>query len=185
MSPLAIDFAAAPRRGVSLLGLVLLLAGAACLAAVALDLEETESQVATAEARLRNLTRGQSHSQIARSPPAPAARTGSAAAAPAGAATILPRLRTPWHELLAELEQAAELPVAVLSVDAEARGRTLRLAAEAKTMDDVLAFVERLRQSKRLDDVFLLGHEERKVGAATLIAFTVQANWPESRDATP
>jgi Tfp pilus assembly protein PilN len=72
--------------------------------------------------------------------------------------------------------------VAVLDFDAQARGRTLRLAGEAKTMDEVLAFVERLRKSKRLDDVYLLGHEARKVGAADVIAFTVQATWPMSRD---
>ncbi len=181
MTALAIDFAAPARRGTSLLGLVLVLAGAISLAAVALDLEETESQLAAAEARLRSLSRG----QAARSPATPDAKPGAKIAVAAPAAAILPRLRTPWHELLAELEQAAELPVAVLSVDAEARGRSLRLAAEAKTMDDVLAFVERLRQSRRLDDVYLLAHEERKLGAATVIAFTVQASWPPSRDGAP
>ena len=180
MSPLAIDFAAAPRRSLSLLGLVLFLAGAACVAAVALELEDTEDRIAAAEVRLRNLTRGQS-----RNPVAPIAKAGATGVVPTGAAAILPRLRTPWTALFAELESAAGMPVAVLSVDIEARGRNLRLAAEAKAMDDVLAFIERLRQSKRLDDVFLLGHEERKVGASTVIAFTVQANWPESRDATP
>lgn len=178
MSPLAIDFAAAPRRGPGLPGLALFLAGAACIATVALELEDTEDRVAAAEVRLRNLTRGQP-----RSPLAPVAKAGAATGASAGAAAILPRLRTPWSALFAELEGAAGLPVAVLGVDIEARGRNLRLAAEAKAMDDVLAFVERLRRSKRLDDVFLLGHEERKVGASTVIAFTVQANWPESRDA--
>lgn len=182
MTPLAIDFAAAPRRGSRLPGLALLLAGTACLAAVALQLDETEGQVATAEARLRSLTRG----QATRSQTAATARTGTgAAAATAPAAAILPRLQTPWHALLAELENAAELPVAVLGIDAEARGRSLRLAAEARTMDDVLAFVERLRQSRRLDEVYLLGHEERQVGAATVIAFTVQATWPQSRDGAP
>lgn len=181
MTALAIDFAAPARRGTSLLGLVLVLAGAISVAAVALDLEETESRLAAAEARLRGLARG----QAARSPATPAAKPDARTAAAAPAAAILPRLQTPWHELLAELEQAAELPVAVLSVDAEARGRSLRLAAEARSMDDVLAFVERLRQSRRLDDVYLLAHEERKLGAATVIGFTVQANWPLSRDGAP
>ena len=182
MSPLAIDFAAPRRRAPSLLGLVLLLAGGACLATIALDLEKAEGQLAVAEARLRSLARG----PAARGGAASVAQAGGKAAATAApAAAILPRLQTPWHELLAELEQAAELPVAVTGLDVEARGRSLRLAAEARTMDEVLAFVERLRQSRRLDEVYLLGHEEHQVGAATVIGFTVQANWPQSRDGAP
>jgi Tfp pilus assembly protein PilN len=80
------------------------------------------------------------------------------------------------------MEALADQPVAVLDLSAEARGRTLRLAGEAKTLDDMLAFVEKLRQSRRLDEVYLQAHEPRKVGAVEVIAFTVQATWPIARD---
>jgi Tfp pilus assembly protein PilN len=173
---LDIDFIAVPRRGTGLVGLLLLLAGAAALSLATLELDDLDQQTLAAEAKLKGLTRG-----IAA---APGARSAGTAKDAAGGATVeaLAHLRTPWPELLEHLEGLADLPVAVLDFDAQARGRTLRLAGEAKTMDEVLAFVEKLRKSQRFDDVFLQGHETRKVGAAEVIAFTVQANWPITRD---
>jgi Tfp pilus assembly protein PilN len=176
MSRLDIDFAAAPRRGPSLLGLALLLAGAAALTLVTLELDDLDQQTVAAEAKLKSLTRGLASAAGAKS----AGNAKDAAGTAAG--EVLAQLRAPWPELLEQLEAMADLPVAVLDLDAQARGRTLRLAGEAKTMDEVLAFVEKLRQSKRLDDVFLQGHEARKVGAVDVIAFTVQATWPATRD---
>lgn len=184
MTPLAIDFAAAPRRPIGVVGFVLFLAGAATLAAVSFDLDDKEEQRASAEARLRSLTRAiAAHQPVKTAAVAPArnvSNPSTAASAPAG--KILPQLKAPWHTLLGELESASGLPVAVLGVDADARSRHLRLTGEAKSIDDMLAFVERLRESKHLQDVFLLGHEARTVGAVSVIAFTVAASWPEARD---
>jgi Tfp pilus assembly protein PilN len=176
MSLLDIDFAAAPRRGSSLLGLALLLVGAVALGLVWLDLDDLEQEVAAAETRLQSLTRR---------PPPTAAGKAANTAANAGenaASVVLSRLRTPWPELLEQLETLSELPVAVLDVEAQANGRGLRLAGEAKTMDEVLAYVEKLRQSRRFDEVVLRGHETRRVGASDVIAFSVQATWPATRD---
>ncbi|MFH1870755.1 MAG: PilN domain-containing protein [Pseudomonadota bacterium] len=172
MSMLDIDFAATSQRRPNLAALALLLAGAATLALVSLELDDLEQQTAAAETRLRSLTR--------RGPPAAA---GKPAPGATPASEALARLQAPWPDLLEQLEAITDLPVAVLDVDAEARGRTLRLAGEAKTMDDVLAFIERLRQSRRLNEVYLQSHEARKVGAVEVIAFTVQATWPMTRDA--
>lgn len=176
MNMLDIDFAAGSHRGSGLIGLALLLAGAAALTLTTLELDDLEQQTVVAEARLKSLTRGMASAAGAKS--AGAAKN----AADSAAGDVLAQLRAPWPELLEQLDGLVDLPVAVLDFDAQARGRTLRLAGEAKTMDEVLAFVERLRKSKRLDDVYLLGHEARKVGAAEVIAFTVQATWPVARD---
>ena len=177
MSSLDIDFATATRHRTSLAGLALMLVGTAALVLVSLELDDLDQQAAAAEARLRSLTR--------KTAPAVSAKSGRAAAkdsAGAAAREALTRLRTPWPELLEHLEAMADLPVAVLDFAAEAHGRTLRLAGEAKTLDDMLAFVERLRQGRRFDEVYLQGHELRKVGAVEVIAFTVQATWPIARD---
>jgi Tfp pilus assembly protein PilN len=176
MSRLDIDFAAGSRRGTGLVSLALLLAGAAALTLTTLELDELDQQTVVAEAKLKNLTRGMASAAATK----PGGSTKDAAGSAAG--EVLAQLRAPWPELLEQLEGLADLPVAVLDFDAQARGRSLRLAGEAKSMDEVLAFVEKLRQSKRLDDVFLQGHEARKVGAADVIAFTVQATWPVARD---
>lgn len=177
MSMLDIDFAATSQRRPNLAALALLLAGAATLALVSLELDDLEQQTAAAETRLRSLTW--------RGPPAAAGKSAPGATAPAitPASEALARLQAPWPDLLEQLEAMADLPVVMLDFDAEARGRTLRLAGEARTMDDVLAFIERLRQSRRLDEVYLQSHEARKVGAVEVIAFTVQATWPMTRDA--
>lgn len=178
MSLLDIDFAAAPRRGPNLAGLALLVAGAAALALVSLELDDLDQQTAVAEARLKNLTR--------RSTSAAAKSAGAGKDAAAGPAKeALARLGAPWPDLLEQLEALADLPVAVLDLSADAHGRTLRLAGEAKTLGEVLTFVERLRQSRRLDEVYLQGHEARKVGAAEIIAFAVQATWPQPQGAAP
>ena len=175
---LDIDFARNARRGSSPAGLALLLAGAAALTLVTLELDDLDQQAVAAEAKLKSLTRGMAS--------APGAKSAVAAKDAAGTAAgeVLAQLRTPWPELLEELEAISDLPVAVLDFEARARGRSLRLAGEAKTMTEVLAFIEKLRKSKRLDDVFLQAHEARKVGAAEVIAFTVQATWPATRDTT-
>lgn len=177
MSMRDIDFAATSRRRPNLAALALLLAGATTLALVSLELDDLDQQTAAAETRLRSLTR--------RGPAAAAGKPTPGASAPATtpASEALVRLQAPWPELLEQLEAMTELQVAVLDVDAEARGRTLRLGGEARTMDDVLAFIARLRQSRRLDEVYLQSHEARKVGAVEVIAFTVQATWPMTQDA--
>lgn len=175
MSRLDIDFAAVPRRGPNFAGLALLLAGAAALAMVSLELDDLEEQTAVAEARLKSLTR---RSASATDKPASAPREAGDGAV----GEALARLRAPWPELLEQLAALADLPVALLDLDAEARGHSLRLAGEARSLDDVLAFVERMRQSRRLDEVYLQGHELRKVGAAEVVAFTVQATWSRARD---
>ena len=156
MSRLDIDFAAAPRRGPSLAGLALLLAGAAALTMVSLELDDLDQQTAVAEARLKGLTR-RSTSTAAKSSGASKDATGGPAR------EALARLRVPWPELLEQIEALADLPVAILDLGADAQGRTLRLAGEAKNLDEVLAFVEKLRQGRRLDEVYLQGHEARKV----------------------
>jgi Tfp pilus assembly protein PilN len=176
MSLLDIDFAAAPRRGSSLVGLVLLLLGAAALGLVWLDLDDLEQEVAAAETRLQSRTRRPSPTAAGK------AANIAANAGESAASAVLARLRTPWPELLEQLETLSDLPVAVLDVEAQANGRSLRLAGEAKTMDEVLAYLEQLRQSRRFDEVVLRGHELRRVGASEVVAFTLQATWPATRD---
>ncbi len=177
MSSLDIDFAADSRRGPSPAGLALLLAGAIVLALVSLEMEDIDQQTAAAESRLRSLTRRGAA-------PASDKAAGAAIIAAAPASEALARLRTPWPDLLEQLEALSDQPVVVLELGAEARGRTLRLAGEAKSLSDMFAFVEGLRQSRRFDEVFLQGHETRKLGAVEVIAFTVQAVWPASLDST-
>ncbi|MRD72974.1 hypothetical protein GH865_06870 [Rhodocyclus tenuis] len=176
MSALAIDFAARRTRAPSLIGFALLLAGAVCVAVVSLDIDDSEAELADATAHLRRLSR--LHAADAPRPNA-ATRKGMPPTT-AAVAKVLPRLAAPWPALLGELESSAELPAALIGVEIDARTRALRLTGEAKTVDDMLALVERLRASPQLAEVYLQNHEPRSIGATTVIDFTMQAQWRET-----
>jgi hypothetical protein len=85
--------------------------------------------------------------------------------------------RPPWDSLLSEIELAADARVALLSLDTDAAARRTRIVAEAKTIDDALAFAARLRDSPLIDDVLLLGHEGKKGQAVPVVGFTLQLDW--------
>lgn len=68
-------------------------------------------------------------------------------------------------------------PVALLNLNHEGGSRRLRLQAEARNIDDALAFAERLRKSGRFSEVVLGSHERRKSTGMDVLGFTLQASW--------
>ena len=167
MQPLAINFVAAPRLG-SAAGWLLLAVGAAARAAVALDALDAREALARAEAQRARLER-----QLRQ--PAP---TGPGAGpAREAAARAVARLRLPWDALLREIERLADDSVALLSVEAQGQARSLRLAGEAKTMADAVAYLARLRESSLIEAAHLAGHEERQAGGVKVVRFTIEAGW--------
>lgn len=169
MSPLGIDFVQR-RPPASWLGWTLLVAGLLGVALVALDaaqaheelrstLERAERQTRTAQARPRNATPAL----------APAVVTANARA---GAS-----LAHPWGRLLKELEQLAEPGIALLGFEAQGAARQLRITAEAKTMAEVVAYVESLRLSPVTRSVVLGSHDVVVQDGVSVIRFTVDVGW--------
>lgn len=173
MRPLALNFVRRRRVG-SPLGFLLLAAGCAVSGAVALEYLDANEEAQRAEARLARLAR-QARQE------APARQRAAASLAPAdelaAARQIAARLRLPWDAVLRELESLGDASVALLSVDGDGKGRTLRIEGEAKTLAEAVAYVERLRQSPWFGAAHLSAHEEMQDGDVKLIHFSLEAAW--------
>ena len=106
-------------------------------------------------------------------------RHKAAQSAPAGnaAATAeLPRqLAQPWDGLLRSVESALGPDIALLSV--EMGGSAVKLSGEAASLEDALAFVQRLGASPVLAHPELLSHEVRPMEGRSVVGFTVRAGW--------
>jgi hypothetical protein len=75
------------------------------------------------------------------------------------------------------LEAETTPSIALLSVDAQGTAGTLQVVGEAPAMGDILAYVRRLRGAALVREVALSAHEERTVGAARSVRFTLDIRW--------
>ena len=83
------------------------------------------------------------------------------------------RLSLPWLELLAALESAANGEVALLSVEPDAKARTVLIVADSMDFAAALAYVKGLGASGTLTRVHLLRHERK----GNAVQFSVSASW--------
>jgi hypothetical protein len=83
----------------------------------------------------------------------------------------------PWDSVLTEVELGADRSIALLSMNTEAPARRTRLTAEARNIDDALAFATRLRESPLVAEALLVSHQARKDGPVAVISFTLQIAW--------
>lgn len=169
---LDINFAAKRRAG-SAVGGALLLLGVAALATVVVAYRGADAELALLEQRHERVARQQQPARTVQPPQ----RTASAARDDSLAMARVAALAQPWGDVLLALEQSASPAVALLSVEGQGKSRQLRLTGEARSMDDVLAFARRLRESARIDAVQLTNHEERLTGAVTVLRFSLDASW--------
>jgi hypothetical protein len=64
-----------------------------------------------------------------------------------------------------------------MGLEAQSGSRVLHLTGEVKQIEDALIYVKKLRATRALHDVFLVGQEEKMAGNVKVIRFTVEANW--------
>lgn len=83
----------------------------------------------------------------------------------------------PWDILLREVELAADSRVAFLALDTDAAQRRSRIGAEARSIEDALAFAGRLGESPLASRVLLLSHEMKKNHAVPVVGFSLQVDW--------
>lgn len=171
--PLALDFQR-PSERAPRWAAWLLLACAAALAAWAADRHAAlQERVDTLESRNRALD--------ARLRPARAA--GPAATSPEGvrrlrqANTVIERLTLPWDRLFAAVEAADTRGLALLALEPNARDLTLRLSGEVRSVDDLLAYVDRLGRQRSLAQVHVVSFDTVDREGTPVIAFTLSARW--------
>jgi Tfp pilus assembly protein PilN len=94
------------------------------------------------------------------------------------------QMNLPWAALLTTLESLQRKDIALLSLAPDARKGQLRISAEARALQAMLAFHRSLEQSVELRDVSLLNHEVVTQVAERPIRFNLLATW-EVKDAHP
>lgn len=172
MGPIDLDFVVPPRRplaawAVVAIGALLLVLAADRYAELSDEADALESQVARLKRQLGAPAAGKGKAEQAAREKSQQREQELLAQALAGE----------WTDPLKALETAADAKVALLSLSEEFAARRLRIGLEARTIDDALAFAERLRQSGRFDDVILIGHETKKSTGVEVLAVNFVATW--------
>lgn len=129
-----------------------------------------EAELAARNARIAQV-RGPSAVQLAAQAP-----VTSPAQATAINAAIL-QLNLPWGGLHDAIRAATPASVALLAVEPDAKRRVLRITAEARSSDDMLAYVERVADQEWFAGVALTRHEINEQDPNRPIRFQFDAQW--------
>lgn len=113
--------------------------------------------------------------QAARAP-APARAPVAPAQADAVNAAVL-QLNLPWRALHDSVQSATPAGIALLALEPDAKRRSLRITAEAKSSDDMIGYVEQLRRQDWFDTVALVRHEINEQDPNRPIRFQIDAGW--------
>ena len=178
MRPMRIDFATPGwRSALYRVHPAMLAAGAAgiamLLAGAVVGLQAAQQQAAR-EDSLRAQQRRQA--VAVRAPqrkPDTAIPEGQAAAVNAA---IL-QLNLPWRQLQDAVAAANSPAVALLALDPDPRKQTLKITAEAKNSDDMVGYIEQLKQQEFFSGAALLRHETNEQDPNRPLRFQVEVQW--------
>ena len=166
-APIWLDFVGTPRRARTP-GILLLAVGLLTCAALGYDFQDKLAERDGLEARLNATARPHRSAS-----PSESRETAAAAA-------IEKQLWVPWSSLLAELESASQdvsSTVSLLQVEPDPAKHIVRITAEARTLPDALAYLERLQKSSMLRYPMLDSHELRKDDPEHPIRVKLSAEW--------
>jgi len=178
MKPMQINFATPGWRAVlyrthpamlaaGALGALLLLAGAA-----------TGMQAAQQQAAREESLRAQQRKQAAaaRIPERKPETVIPEAQAVAVNAAIL-QLNLPWRQLQDAVAAANTPAVALLSLEPDPRKQTMKITAEAKNSDDMVGYIEQLKQQEFFSGAALMRHEINDQDPNRPLRFQVEVQW--------
>ena len=95
----------------------------------------------------------------------------------AQANVVMDQLNLPWEALFDAIEHAATEDIALLSLQPNISSRTLRLSGEAKSMSELLDFVEALERESVFENVHLLSYKVKQENPHRPIIFLLNAVW--------
>ncbi|MES2099750.1 MAG: PilN domain-containing protein [Pseudomonadota bacterium] len=90
---------------------------------------------------------------------------------------IIDQLTVPWDALFDAVEAADARGLGVLSLTPNAREHTVRLAGESRSMNELLAYLERLAAQPALGQAHLLGYSTAQRDGVELVSFSLAATW--------
>jgi len=87
------------------------------------------------------------------------------------------QLNLPWRDLVEAVRAATPGNVALLALEPDAKRRTLRITAEAKNSDDMLAYVAKMEEQGWFGAVALVRHEIAEQEPNRPLRFQLSAQW--------
>ncbi len=178
MQHMKIDFAAASVRR-SLFHTspaLLLLAGAGlllCVTALSAGWQLSQQQ----RARAAQLQQVQQRAAALSQRPAEVAQVAIPPAQAQFVNGAIGQLNLPWRDLQDAVAAATPRQIALLALDPDPRKQVLKLTAEAKTSDDMVAYVAELKQQELFGSVTLTRHEINDQDPNRPLRFQVEAIW--------
>ena len=90
---------------------------------------------------------------------------------------VIDELVVPWERLFDAIEDADPGGLGALALTPNARDRTLRLTGEARDLNELLAYVDRMGAQSLLGEVHLQGYNTVVRDGHTVLSFTLAAVW--------
>ncbi|WP_374582222.1 hypothetical protein [Pseudoduganella sp.] len=147
--------------------------GAMLLAGASLGWQAAQQQAAREEA-----LRAQQRKVAAavRAPQRPPESVIPEAQALAVNAAVL-QLNLPWRQLQDAVAAANTPAVALLALDPDPHKQALKITAEAKNADDMVGYIEQLKQQEFFSGAALLRHETNEQDPNRPLRFQVEVQW--------
>lgn len=87
------------------------------------------------------------------------------------------QLNLPWRDLLDAIETATPANIALLSIEPDSKKQMIKGTAEAKTSQEMIAYIERLKKHDFFVAVILNKHEINDQDANRPYRFQFEAQW--------
>lgn len=87
------------------------------------------------------------------------------------------QLNLPWRDLQDAVAAANTPAVALLALDPDPRKQRLKITAEAKNSDDMVGYIEQLKQQEFFAGAALLRHETNDQDPNRPLRFQVEVQW--------
>jgi Tfp pilus assembly protein PilN len=87
------------------------------------------------------------------------------------------QLNLPWRDLVEAVRAATPANVALLALEPDAKRRTLRITAETRNSDDMLAYVAKMQAQSWFGAVALTRHEVAEQDPNRPLRFQLSAQW--------
>jgi len=87
------------------------------------------------------------------------------------------RLNLPWRDLFDTLEQATPQSVALLTLQPDADRSILSLSAEAASVEDMIDYLQRLKQRPEIRSALLKKHQVDTKNPYHPVQFTLELTW--------
>jgi Tfp pilus assembly protein PilN len=87
------------------------------------------------------------------------------------------QLNLPWRSLHDAIAAATPPEIALLALEPDARHRSIKITAETKTSDAMIAYIESLKEQELFTAVTLTRHEINELDQNRPIRFQLDAEW--------